>query len=41
MVINDGPPLNRMLKVLTIDAFAMARAKDARLEALTVFLQTG
>ena len=41
IVFHDSSPLNRILVVLAIDALAVAAAKDARLETLTVLLQAG
>lgn len=39
LIIHDGPALYRMLIVFTVVALAVRRAKNARLEALTVFLE--
>lgn len=40
LAVEDGPPLNRVLIVLTVVALAVTGAEDARLEALAVLLET-
>ena len=39
-IVNEGSSLNGCLIVLTVVALAIARAQNARLETLTVLLQT-